>query len=471
MNHSFKIIKRIALSLCILLLNMHALNAAPFVYVNTANTIQVIDVATNNLIATLTPTSVVGGTFLTAIAVAPFNTTNTACAVKEGNGVSPAIFYSIDTTTNTFINTSLGTALIPVDPFQSNAPLCIAYSVDGTTVYIAGVIYSGGPQSLAYKISPITSASPTQTQFVLPLASDIIAGMVVGNTPLGEKIYTFSADTRHVYATDPGTLTSTTIFSTGGHIAALALAPDGLTLYVIQDDGTLYIYDIMSATVTSQSLGITGIVALVISPNNDYLYASSASSTYAIPIPSLAPITNFSPTLNSSATAINSNGSELFINGVSGPSNNQEVLSFLAPGGASSNVNQSFGTNNNISKNSIAVTQDPIIPPTPPPSPYATILPPASVSGCKTKNVFLLQTDYINKITWTTPAYGDEPVSYNIYRDAALTQLAATVSASSTLKFYDHDRNPNVIYSYYITTVDGYGNESDAASMTVTSSC
>ncbi len=103
--------------------------------------------------------------------------------------------------------------------------------------------------------------------------------------------------------------------------------------------------------------------------------------------------------------------------------------------------------------------------------PCISILPPASVNGCKTQNRFLLQTDYINNITWTAPASGSSPVAYKIYRDAGLTQLVATVSASGSLQYYDHNRNPNDVYSYYIVSVDGNGNVSTAKSVTVTQSC
>jgi YVTN family beta-propeller protein len=100
-----------------------------------------------------------------------------------------------------------------------------------------------------------------------------------------------------------------------------------------------------------------------------------------------------------------------------------------------------------------------------------SILPPASVSGCKTRNRFLLQTDFINNITWTAPASGTTPVAYKIYRDAYLTDLVATVPASGALQYYDHDRNPGIVYSYYIVSVDGSGNVSTANSVTVTNPC
>ena len=83
----------------------------------------------------------------------------------------------------------------------------------------------------------------------------------------------------------------------------------------------------------------------------------------------------------------------------------------------------------------------------------------------------MLQTDYINNITWTAPATGTTPAAYAIYRDATLTQLVAIVPASGALQYYDHDRNPGIVYSYYIVSVDGNGNQSTANSVTVTNCC
>jgi YVTN family beta-propeller protein len=100
-----------------------------------------------------------------------------------------------------------------------------------------------------------------------------------------------------------------------------------------------------------------------------------------------------------------------------------------------------------------------------------SILPPSAIGGCKTQNRFLLQTDYINNLTWTAPISGTIPASYQIYRDAYLSDLVATVPSSSTLQYYDHGRNPNVTYTYYIVSVDGSGNKSEPASVTVTNHC
>jgi hypothetical protein len=66
-------------------------------------------------------------------------------------------------------------------------------------------------------------------------------------------------------------------------------------------------------------------------------------------------------------------------------------------------------------------------------------------------------------VTWSPPTGGITPVAYNIYRNAGLTDLAATVSANDVpLIFEDHNRRKNVIYTYYIVSIDKLGNQSIA---------
>jgi WD40 repeat protein len=91
---------------------------------------------------------------------------------------------------------------------------------------------------------------------------------------------------------------------------------------------------------------------------------------------------------------------------------------------------------------------------------------PQNLAASRTSNVFLLQTDLINLITWSAPTSGT-PVAYNIYRDATLIDLIAIVPATSPLQFYDHNRQPNVSYTYYITAVDSNGNQSLASSVSI----
>ena len=97
------------------------------------------------------------------------------------------------------------------------------------------------------------------------------------------------------------------------------------------------------------------------------------------------------------------------------------------------------------------------------------VLPPNSVSGNAIRNIFLTQIDFINIITWTAPTSGAAPVTYKIYRDAALTELIATIPANGPLQYYDHDRQPGVTYSYYIVSIDSLGNVSTPININITS--
>ncbi|HLF66891.1 MAG TPA: hypothetical protein VI522_04665, partial [Gammaproteobacteria bacterium] len=90
--------------------------------------------------------------------------------------------------------------------------------------------------------------------------------------------------------------------------------------------------------------------------------------------------------------------------------------------------------------------------------------------GCKTENVFLTQRDLVNRLTWS--ASGPSlPVSYSIYRDAALTELVAIVPATGPLQFFDHNRVPNVVYTYYLVGTNAVGTTSMPVAVTVTQNC
>ena len=86
------------------------------------------------------------------------------------------------------------------------------------------------------------------------------------------------------------------------------------------------------------------------------------------------------------------------------------------------------------------------------------------------KNVFAAQTDLINVFTWSPPPLLNDyhPVSYQVYRDAALTDLLATVSADQPLQFNDHNRRKGNTDTYYVVAVLANGEASLPATITVT---
>ena len=108
------------------------------------------------------------------------------------------------------------------------------------------------------------------------------------------------------------------------------------------------------------------------------------------------------------------------------------------------------------------------------PFPVATLPAPQSPINqfaCKTKSEFLTQTDFINKITFSAPISTFVPTSYQIYRDAALTDLVATVPANGNLCFKDHNRICNATDTYYIVSVDQFGDLSFPAVIIPTQNC
>ena len=95
------------------------------------------------------------------------------------------------------------------------------------------------------------------------------------------------------------------------------------------------------------------------------------------------------------------------------------------------------------------------------------INPPTHLKGFQTVNRFATQEDWVNVISWKAPKSGTPPLSYKIFRDRTLTELAANISAHHKLKFEDHNRKQHRSYTYFIVSVDQFGGESIAASITV----
>jgi len=453
------------ITLALLMLFPLISHSTPFIYVADYGNQQVaiIDAATNMVtpvpMQTILNPSPMANPY--CIAVAP-NGTTTCAGVNQfaTTGLTQTYAITLAIIDNTSSMLISNPTIIP----SINAPLtanCVAYTTDSSTVYIG---CSTGD------IFPVTNLTGTPS---VGAAFTVVSGqpidIAIANTSNGETAYIVTDSGAIYYA-----LTSNNIpiqINTAGiaanSLTSIAILPNSTTAYALGTDSTNgFIY-----TIDTSSNTVTNILSPIMIPSESnptgittdgtYLYVTGAGNNdlYIIPINNPAMITTIDISSSGSpqCLTLTQNASGAIYIDIGFDIGN--VNSYPAPSGSPAGTPIALG--GSIRNNSIAA-----LPITPTPS----LLPPASVNGCKTKNVFLLQTDYINNITWTAPASGS-PAAYAIYRDVTLTQLVSIVPATGPLQYYDHDRNPNVTYTYYIVSVDASGNQSAPASVTVTQNC
>lgn len=79
------------------------------------------------------------------------------------------------------------------------------------------------------------------------------------------------------------------------------------------------------------------------------------------------------------------------------------------------------------------------------------------------ENIFATQKDIINILTWEPPHKGADPVEYRIFRDRRLTKLIAVIPANHHLRLKEHNRKEGKRYTYFVVSVDQFGNFSKPA--------
>lgn len=462
-----KYMQRIALIVALLIANAIHANYNLYVYATDVNNgkVNVINEATNTVVTSITlplPSGAFGANPY-ALAAAPDSST-----VCVGNG-NPDQFGHYQPTV-TIIDATLAiptiietTAALTGSSAATFYPNAIAYTTDSNTIYVG--LGSGD----IYPISNIKGPGAPIIGYPILTDGSPIYGIVIADTYNGETAYivTNGGTIYYMSTTDniPHIMQSTTLLEFFG----VTITPDDLYVIAVATAGSTSMgYNIYS-TISNTFIGGAAITSFEAFPGgitndgvNLYVPDNLTGNLYSFPIGTSLPSPTFSVTTDPAAIAITPDYSTLYIpSGFGGG-----IHSYTLPSGTPT-ANPVTGTSSR--SNSIAITPNAGI--QPPPPPPVSIMPPTSVSGCKTSNKFLMQADYINNITWTAPTSGNAPVSYNIYRDPMLTQLVANVPASGTLQYYDHGRNPNVTDSYYIVSVDASGNQSTAASVTVTQNC
>lgn len=278
--------------------------------------------------------------------------------------------------------------------------------------------------------------------------------------------------------------------------AALAITPDGSRVYVINyvdgnpGTGTISVIRTSDNAVIDTIPGFSGPFGIAITHDGKYAYVTNFGSNNFAPFGTTVSVVDLSANtikdtidlaIQPSGIAITPDDRFAYVSNYNTLYAGESFTDLTAGQGT---VNIIDIATNEVIPPTIAVDQSPSAVAISSDGRYAYVsnytsdtvnviaLPSFAISGqgCKTRNVFLMQEDFINKLTWqvTGPSL---PVSYEIYRNAALTDLVAVVPATGALQFLDHNTNPNVMYTYYLVGINAVGTVSDPITITVASNC
>ena len=447
-------------------------------YIYTANTsppgFSVIDVATNTIITTV-PTAVGNGAF--DIVINPSGT-----RVYISNNTSGFVTV-VDTATNTVVTD------IFVQP--NIGPLSI--TPDSSTLYV-GAISSG-------TLIPIDTATNT-------VGTAIPTGVFSGKVsivPNGQKAFipVFFPDEVLVMDVATQTITNSIALSPGSNPYGSSILPNGTTLYVANIlQNSLSVIDVASETLTTtiplspplpNNAGVFWVVA---TPDSKTVYVINQVNNLVVPVdtqtnavgtpfngvagsfqdlvisPDPAPVAAFLATaqLAGGAFAFDASASlspigtiasyawdfgdgttattasPLINHTYADPGNYTATLTATNSAGTSTEKIFSSGfMSNNGDQTAVMSHVIEFLQP-----------PPINGKGFQTKAQYPSQTNYINVLTWNSPASAGVPAFYEIYR-GSLTNLIGTAPGNGQLIFRDPNRMKNTIYTYYIVAVSASG--------------
>jgi YVTN family beta-propeller protein len=369
------------------------------------------------------------------------NKAGTKAYVTNSNGTTVTV---IDIATNTVSGIING----------FDGPSGFAITPDQTTAYVNNY---GGP-------SGVMSGNGTTVR-VVNLATNSIIGapITVGTAPAGLAVTPNGAFVYVINYIDgnPGHGTISIIRTSDNTVVgtipgfsgpfSIAITPDGNFAYVTDFGSnnfapygtTVSVVNLQTNTVIKTiNLGIQP-SGLALTPDARFAYASNYNTLYANGAPNF---TNLTPGQGTVSII------DLATNTVIPPT----IVVDQSPANVEISPNGEFAYVSNFTSNTVNVIALPSFQ--------------ITAQGCMTKNLFFTQEDLINQLTWTVSGTS-LPVSYSIYRDAGLTDLAGTVPATQPLIFLDHNRMPGVIYTYYIVGTNSAGTTSNPVVVTVTQPC
>ncbi len=444
--------------------------------------VNVIDVATNTIIGNI-PTPVAGtGAF--DIIVNPDGKSVYISNINSG------YVTVIDTTTNTvvadiFVAPGLGPLSVTPDGktvYVSNFNLGNVTTIDTATNTVGVSITTGAiPGMIAITPNGITAYvanSGSDTISIIDVASNIVMNTIAfpaGSNPYGsfilpnsQAMYVANINNTTVSVVDIATnsIVDTIPFFPSSRPFWVVATPDSKKIYVINENTN----DVTPINVATNTAGpsfahIMGqIQDIVMSPDqapvasfsvniqssglpNQFNASASISpigtiSSYAWDFGDGTTLITNTPIVNHVYSATGSFNVTLKVTNSAGTSTSKVFSSrFMSNnGGPTANVSQNIN-----------------IPPSEP----------TDARGFQKSCRYLTQTDLINVIKWNPPSHGELPVAYRIYRDAALTDLIATIPASGNLKYEDHNRKKKKNYTYFIVSVSATGMISSSVSVII----
>lgn len=422
-----------------------------FVYVANNNNYGIIGV---------TPSGITGVDSVTVINA----NTNLPVTTIYDNSFSEPYTVTINAAgTKAYVSNSNGTTITIIDIASNtvvgviggfDGPSGFAITPDQTTAYVNNY---GGPEG-------VQSGNGTTVR-VVDLATNVIVGapIHVGTAPAGLAVTPNGAYVYVINYVDgnPNTGTISIIRTSDNTVVgtipgffgpfSIDITPDGLFAYVTNFGSnnfepygtTVTVVDLTSNTIVDTvDLGIQP-SGLGITPDGRYAYATNYNTLYASPT-GFQNLTPGQGTVNIIDTATNT-----VIPPIIAVDQSPANLA-IAPNGEFAYVSNYISNTVNV----IALQSFQII----------------DATGCQTEDLFLLEEDLVNKMSWNVTGTS-LPVAYDIYRDAALTDLIATIPATAPSQFYDHNRVPGVTYTYYLVGVNQAGTTSVPVVVTVNQSC
>lgn len=387
-----------------------------------------------------------------------------------------------------------------------NDPQSITITPNSNFAYVAD---TGSNSVLIINTNPASSGFNTLVN-APALVGSFNSPNGVAVTPDGTRVYVTNADTDNVNVIDinPASPTYNTILSTPSLDAILispfdiAITPDGTRVYVSNLNGTMSVIDSDPASPNYNTLlsapGLDAVNAqpegFAITANGFYAYVSdgAGNDVTALDVNPASPNYNTvisAPNLLNAFNAPNDvattpDGTYAYVSNFLGTNGSVSSVSVIDTNPSSPTFNSTLNTPGLAQSGTqryfaLAVTPDAryvyavdgfnavvqVI--------YTGILDaPTNLTGCSGgQDIFLLQKDIFNRLSWSGPVFGVAPVAYNIYSNTGLTQLVGTVSASGPLQLLFHNQTGVTGQSYYVVSVGASGATSAVAATTISQPC